>query len=130
MSKEEQMFLLVAKLWIKKERLGLSSPSSAREPTGDSGEVTPVLRDLLDIKASLATRMALWARERGSLGGVGEDGSPMLELALQKDPLAAAERESSPSPLSSTSISSLSLARSSASLSGEMLASGSPAVWP
>ena len=66
MSKEEEMFLLVAKLWTKKERLGLSSPSSAREPTGDSGEVTPVLRDLLDISASLATRMALWARERGS----------------------------------------------------------------
>ena len=48
------MFLLVAKLWTRKERLGLSSPSSAREPTGDSGEVTPVLSDLLDNKASLA----------------------------------------------------------------------------
>ena len=130
MSKEEQIFLLAAKLWTRKERLGLSSPSSAREPIGESGEVTPVLSDLVDISASLATRMALCARDSGRRGGVGEDGSPTLELALQNDSLAAADRESSSSSLSSTSMSSLSLASRSASLSGEISGPGLPAGRP
>ena len=86
-----------------------------------------MLRDLPDIKASLATRMALWARERGSCCGLGEDGSPVLDLVLQNDSLAAAERESSSSSFCSTSMSSLSLASSSASFSGEKSSGGPPA---
>ena len=58
-SKDAQMFRLVAKLWIIKARLGLSSPISAREPTGSRGAVMPVVRDLPDISASLAARIAL-----------------------------------------------------------------------
>ena len=59
-----------------------------------------------------------------------EDGSPMLELALQNDSLAPADRESSPSSLSSTSMSSLSLASRAASLSGEISGAGLPAGRP
>ena len=92
---------------------GPSSPSSASKPIGCSGEVMPVLRDLLDIKASLATRMALWVRERGGCRSLGDVGSLTLDLAQQNDSLAAAGwKSSSFGSTSMSSVSSLSLARS------------------
>ena len=89
-----------------KERLGLSSPSSASEPIGCSGKVMPVFRDLPDIKACLATRMGVvGAQERGLLQSR-RCGVPTLDLALQNDSLVAAGRKSS--SFCSTSTSSVS----------------------
>ena len=133
-SKEEQIFRFVAKLWIMKERLGLSwSSSSASEPIGGSGEVMPVLKDLPDIKASLATWMAVWAHKRVGCCSLGDAGSPTLDLALQNNSLAAAVRKltsfGSASMSSVSSVSSLSLARSSASFSGVKSSWGHPVSW-
>ena len=105
---EAEIILFVLKLCTLKDLWFLPSLTSSRVLMGFWGPAAPVERDLEVIKASLAALTALLALQMPVELLCGVEIESQLDLALRKESLGDVDKSSS--SVTSTSISSLSLA--------------------